>query len=237
MIKGLSASLSGLNAFTKKVETTSNNLANVQTAGYKSRGVVQQSVQQGGAQVASVTISQQAGGLMQTGNPLNLSILGQGFFRVALPNGGTGFTRSGNFTKNSQGQLADANGNTLQPAISVPGNATSVAIDKTGTVSALVGGNTTVLGQLEISTFNNPGGLQSKGENLFMETSASGTALSGTPGSGGRGELLSGFLEASNVDIARESVSLMVSENGYKASINAIKTQNEMLGSILDLKA
>ncbi len=237
MIKGLSASLSALTAFTKKIETTSNNLANVQTAGYKSRSAVQQTTQQGGTQVASVTISQQAGAMMQTGNPLNLTINGRGFFRVSLPNGKTGYTRSGNFTKNSQGQLTDANGNTLQPPITIPGNATSVSIDKNGTVSALVGGKTTVLGQVEVSIFNNPAGLQSNGDNIYFETSASGAASSGTPGSGGRGELLSGFLEISNVDIARESVNLMLSETGYKASINAIKTQSEMLGSILDLKA
>ena len=237
MIHGISSSLSGLNANIKKIEASSNNLANLQTSGYKSRNVVQQTGAQGGAQAAAVTLSKISGGLINTGNSLDLSVIGQGFFSLSLPDGKTGYTRSGSFTKNNQGQIVDIKGNALLPTISVPGNASSVSIDKTGVVSALVNGQTRTLGQLNLSVFSNPDGLTSLGDNLFAETGASGAPLTGLPGSGGRGDLLSGFLEAANVDIARETVNMMTAEAGFKANIAAIKTQNEMIGSVLDLKA
>lgn len=237
MINGLGASLSGLNAYAKQIETSSNNLANISTSGYKSRRADQQPLEQGGVNIASVTISKEAGGLLQTGNPLDISILGQGFFNLASPGGKTGFSRNGSFSMNAQGQLSDANGNVLQPPITIPGNATGVSVDRTGVVSAMVGGNAVALGQINLSVFSNPDGLAAAGGNIFLQTGASGSPLTGAPGAGGRGELLSGFLEASNVDIARESVNMMMAGAGFKASAKAIKTQDQMIGTVLDLKA
>lgn len=237
MINGLGSSLSGLNAYAKQIEVSSNNLANLQTTGFKSRRADQQSMGQGGVKVASVTISKEAGGLLQTGNPLDISILGQGFFSHSLSNGKTGYSRNGSFSVNGQGRLTDASGNSLQPPITIPGNATGVSIDKSGRVSAIVGGNATTLGQINLSSFANPDGLTSAGGNIFLQSEASGSPMTGAPGTGGLGELLSGFLESSNVDIARESVNMMAAGNGFKASIKAIKVQDEMTGTILNLKA
>lgn len=237
MINGFGASVSALDAYARQIETSSNNLANISTPGYKSRRADQQSLAPGGVNIASVTISKEAGGLLQTGNPLDISILGQGFFSLALPGGRNGFSRSGSFSMNAQGQLADATGNLLQPPITIPGNATGVSIDRTGAVSAMVGGNAVSLGQINLSAFPNPDGLAAAGGNIFLQTDASGSPLAGAPGSSGRGELLSGFLEASNVDIARESVNMIVAGAGFKASAKAIKTKDQMIGTVLDLKA
>lgn len=236
MIEGLSASLSALNAFSRQVENSSNNLANLQTAGYKSRQVVQQTGSQGGTQIAGMTTSLESGGLMQTGNPLDMSIIGQGFFSVSLPNGGTGYTRQGSFSKNAQGLLVDMNGNPVQPPVTIPGNATAISVDKAGVISAMIDGNANALGQLNLSLFQNPGGLDALGGNLYVQSHSSGAPVSGFPGTGGRGEILGGYLEMSNVDIAKENVNLMLSSAGFKASTKAIKTQEEMIGSILDLK-
>lgn len=237
MINGFGASVSALDAYARQIETSSNNLANISTSGYKSRRADQQSLATGGVNIASVTISKEAGGLLQTGNPLDISILGQGFFNLAVPGGKAGFSRNGSFSTNSQGLLADANGNVLQPPITIPGNATGVSVDRTGMVSAMVGGNAVSLGQINLSVFPNPDGLAAAGGNIFLQTDASGSPLTGAPGAGGRGELLSGFLEASNVDIARESVNMIVAGAGFKASAKAIKAKDQMIGTVLDLKA
>jgi len=237
MISGIGALQSGLEAFSRQMAVSSDNLANIQTPGFKSRRATLRSLASGGSTVDSVTISREAGGLVQTGNPLDIGIVGQGFFNLALPNGKTGFSRSGNFQKNARGQLTDSRGNPLQPAITIPGNATGLSIDRAGQVAALVGGRTNILGQINLSTFPNPDGLTPAGDNLFLPTSASGSPLAGTPGSGGRGALLSGFLEASNVNILGENINMMVAGNGFKAAAKAIKTQDEVLGSLLDLKA
>lgn len=237
MINGLGSSLSGLIAYAKQIEVSSNNLANLQTAGFKSRRADQQSLEQGGVKIASVTISKEAGGLLQTGNPLDISILGQGFFSHFLPSGKTGYSRNGSFSVNGQGQLTDANGNSLQPPITFPGNATGISIDKSGMVSAIVGGTATTLGQINLSVFSNPDGLTSAGGNIFLQSEASGSPKTGAPGTAGRGELLSGFLESSNVDIVREIVNMMAAGNGFKASIKAIIAQDEMTGMVLNMKA
>jgi flagellar basal-body rod protein FlgG len=168
--------------------------------------------------------------LISTGNPLDFAINGDGFFQVINPNGGSSFTRSGSFKQDGEGNIVDASGNALLPAINVPGNKTGIRVESNGQISSHVGGQPKVAGQLQLVNFQKPSGLTAAGGNLFNESASSGAPAAGNPGAVGLGTVRSGFLEGSNVDITEEIVDQIVSKVAFKAN-------NEMLGSILDIKS
>jgi flagellar basal-body rod protein FlgG len=260
MIRSLWISKTGLDAQQTQMDVISNNLANVSTNGFKrSRAVFEdllyQNLRQPGAQssqqtqlpsglqlgtgvrpVATERIFTQ-GNLQQTGNDKDVAIQGQGFFQVLLPDGTTAYTRDGSFQTDSQGQLVTSSGFAVQPAITIPANAQSISIGRDGTVSVTQPGSSSAVqvGTLQLSTFVNPAGLLSKGENLYTETAASGTASTNTPGSNGAGLLSQGYVETSNVNVVEELVNMIQTQRAYEINSKAISTSDEMLQKLTQL--
>jgi len=254
MTPALWAAKSGLDAQDTRMAVIANNIANVNTTGFKSGvGVFQdllyQNVRQVGAQntqdtqlpsglylgtgvsiVATEKLNTQ-GGLTQTGNSLDVAIQGKGFFQVLMPDGTLAYTRDGSFQLNSQGQLVTSSGYQVQPAITIPVNATSVTIGSDGTVSAILAGATatTTIGQLQLADFINEGGLQPLGQNLLQESAASGAPQTGTAGVNGLGTLLQGSVEGSNVNIVSEMVNMIETQRAYEMNSKAIETTDQML--------
>jgi len=237
MLGPMFSALSGLSNASQRLQNSANNVANVNTAGFKKSDVNSADNKSGGTRVNDVSRSNTQGSLIPTGNPLDLAIDGDGFFQVTNPNGGTSFTRSGSFKQDGAGNIVDSSGNALLPAVNVPGNNTGISVDSNGQISSQVGGQPEVAGQLQLASFQNPSGLTAAGGNLFNESAASGVPVVGNPGAGGLGTVRSGFLEGSNVDITEEIVDQIVSKVAFKANANVIKTNDEMLGSILDIKS
>ncbi len=231
------SALSGLNNASKRLQNSANNLANVQTSGFKKSDVNSVDSKTGGTRVNSISKVNTQGGLIPTNNPLDLAIEGNGFFQVANPNGGTSFTRSGSFSLDGTGQVVDSSGNALLPAINIPANNNGIDVGSTGQVSVQTPGGLEVAGQIQLANFQNPEGLSAAGGNLLNESAASGAPAVGNPGEGGNGTVLSGFLEGSNVDIAEEMVDQIVSKAAFKANVNVIKANDEMIGSLLDIKS
>jgi flagellar basal-body rod protein FlgG len=254
MIRSLWISKTGMDAQQTQMDVISNNLANVSTAGFKaSRAVFEdmlyQTMRQPGAQssqqtqlpsglqigtgvrnVATERIFTQ-GNLQSTGNNYDVAIQGAGFFQVLLPDGSTAYTRDGSFQVDSQGQLVTSSGYAVQPAITIPGNAQSVTIGRDGTVSATIAGSAqpTQIGTLQLATFVNPTGLESKGENLYAETAASGSPNTNTPGTNGSGLLQQGYVETSNVNVVEELVNMIQTQRAYEINSKAITTSDQML--------
>lgn len=254
MNPALWAAKTGLDAQQTRMAVVSNNLANVNTTGFKkSRPVFEdllyQNVQQVGGSTSQVTQSASGmslgtgvrivateknysqGNLVQSGNSLDVAINGRGFFQVLLPDGTTAYTRAGDFQLNSQGQIVTSSGYVLQPGITIPTGAQSITIGHDGTVSVALPGQTTVsqIGTIQISDFVNPAGLQPRGENLLMETAASGTAQAGTPGLSGLGTLSQGQTESSNVNVVEEMVSMIETQRAYEMNTKAVQTTDQML--------
>ena len=254
MTPALWAAKTGLDAQQTRMTVTSNNLANVSTTGYKkSRGVFEdllyQQVKQVGASTSQDTQAPSGlslgtgvrvvatekmfnqGGLSQTGNPLDVAIQGRGFFQILLPDGSFGYTRDGTFQTDSQGQLVNSSGYLVQPAITIPSGALSISIGSDGVVSVTVPGQAqpTQVGTLQVTDFINPAGLQPRGENLFLESAASGTAQTGTPGLNGVGTLIQGSLESSNVNVVEELVTMIETQRAYEMNSKAIQTADQML--------
>lgn len=236
MLGPMFSALSGLSNASKRLQNSANNIANVNTAGFKKSDVNSVENKTGGTRVNDISKSNTQGSLIPTGNPLDLAIDGDGFFQVTNPNGGTSFTRSGSFKQDGAGNIVDASGNALLPAVNIPGNNTGISVDTNGQISALVGGQPQAAGQITLARFQNPSGLTAAGGNLFNESAGSGAPVVGNPGAGGLGTVRSGFLEGSNVDITEEIVDQIVSKVAFKANVNVIKANDEMLGSILDIK-
>ncbi|MCS6944887.1 MAG: flagellar basal-body rod protein FlgG [Sutterellaceae bacterium] len=260
MIKSLWISKTGMDAQQTQLDVVANNLANVSTTGFKRARVafedlLYQTVRQAGASssqqtqlptglqigtgvrpVATPRIFTQ-GNLQQTGNPFDLAINGIGFFQVQLPDGTTAYTRDGTFHTDANGTLVTSNGFPLQPAITIPANALSVTIGQDGTVSVTVPGQVTpqTVGQIQLASFPNPGGLESKGNNLFVETAASGTPSTGAPGSNGLGLINQGYLETSNVNVVEELVSMIQTQRAYEINSKAIQTSDQMLARLSQL--
>jgi flagellar basal-body rod protein FlgG len=260
MIRSLWISKTGLDAQQTQMDVISNNLANVSTAGFKrSRAVFEdllyQTIRQPGAQssqqtqlpsglqigtgvhpVATERIFTQ-GNLQKTDNNLDVAIQGNGFLQVLLPDGTTAYTRDGSFQVDSAGQLVTASGYTVQPAITIPANAQSITIARDGTVSVTQPGvaTPTQVGTLQLATFVNPVGLESKGENLFVETGASGTPSTNTPGTNGAGVLQQGYVETSNVNVVEELVNMIQTQRAYEMNSKAINTSDQMLQRLSQL--
>lgn len=260
MLRSLYIARTGLDAQQTQLDVISNNLANASTTGFKkSRAVFEdllyQTIRQPGAQssqqtqlpsgfqlgvgvgtVATERIHTQ-GNLQQTGNALDLAISGKGYFQILMPDGSTAYTRDGSFQLNSQGQMVTASGYALQPAITIPADAQTISIANDGTVSVTQPNNTapTVLGQLQLATFVNPTGLQSQGENLFVETASSGTPQVNNPGTSGTGTVNQNFIETSNVNAAEELVNMIVAQRAFELNSRAITTSDQMLQRLTQL--
>lgn len=254
MIRSLWISKTGLDAQQTQMDVISHNLANVSTSGFKkSRAVFEdllyQNIRQPGAQssqqtqlpsglqlgtgvkpVATERIFTQ-GNLQQTDNSKDVAIQGNGFFQILMPDGSTAYTRDGSFQMDSQGQLVTSSGFPVQPAITIPANAQSLTIGRDGVVSITTADSTasTQIGQIQLATFINPTGLLSKGENLYVETTASGNPNTNTPGSNGAGLLQQNYLETSNVNVVEELVSMIQTQRAYEINSKAITTSDQML--------
>jgi flagellar basal-body rod protein FlgG len=260
MIRSLWIAKTGLDAQQTQLDITSNNLANVSTNGFKrARAVFEdllyQTLRQPGASssaqtqipsglqigtgvrpIATERIFTQ-GNLTNTGNSLDVAIQGAGFFQIQLPDGTTAYTRDGAFQKDSQGQIVTSNGYTLSPAITIPANAISVTIGTDGVVTVLQTGSPSPVqvGQIQLASFVNPGGLQSMGQNLFLETASSGTATPNTPGTNGVGLLNQGYTETSNVNVVEELVNMIQTQRAYEINSRAIQTSDQMLAKLAQL--
>jgi flagellar basal-body rod protein FlgG len=185
-----------------------------------------------GTRPGNTEIIQTQGDLSSTGNPLDFAIEGTGFFQVLMPNNQIGYTRSGSFQPNAQGALVTANGNALQPAITIPANATNISVGSDGTVSVTLPGQTNAaqVGVLQLATFANPGGLNSIGNNIYLPTTASGDPVVGTPGGAdGLGTIQQGMLEQANVNIVDEFVNMILAQRSYESNSRVVKAADEML--------
>jgi len=260
MIRSLWIAKTGLDAQQTQLDVISNNLANTSTNGFKrSRAVFEdlmyQTLRQPGAQssqqtqlpsglqlgtgvrpVATERIHTQ-GNVNQTSNDKDVAIQGAGFFQILMPDGTTQYTRDGSFQTDSQGQLVTSSGYTLQPPITLPANTTKLTIGRDGTVSITQAGSTatTQVGTLQVATFINPAGLESKGENLYAETAASGTPAPNTPGTNGAGALWQGYVETSNVNVVEEMVNMIQTQRAYEMNSKAITTSDQMLAKLSQL--
>ena len=254
MMKSLFTSATGMQAHQTLVDVTANNLANVDTTGFKRSQVefqdlLYQTVRSAGtlgALGAEIPTGIQIGSGVRTSgiskifspgvfdntqNQLDVAIQGEGFFQILDPYGQVRYTRDGSFRTNSTGQLVTADGYLLSPAMVVPGDATSITIGTDGTVSVTQPGSTaaTPVGQITLTRFSNPSGLSSEGRNLFSETTASGPPNAGPPGSNGLGTVQQGFLERSNVQVVTELIRLITAQRAFDASQRAVLTSDQML--------
>ena len=254
MIRSLWISKTGMEAQQTQLDTISHNLANVGTNGYKRGHVVfedliYQNLRQAGANsseqttlptglqlglgVRPVALSRNfsQGNLQQTNSNLDVAVKGNGLFQIQLPDGTNAYTRDGAFQVDAQGQVVTNNGFTVMPGITIPQQAQSVTIAADGTVSAAMPGqvNPQVLGQLQLASFINPAGLEPRGQNLFMETAASGTPNLGAPGANGLGSLQQGYVETSNVNVVEELVTMIQTQRAYEINSKAVTTSDQML--------
>ncbi|MGA7540793.1 MAG: flagellar basal-body rod protein FlgG [Steroidobacteraceae bacterium] len=254
MDAALWAAKTGLDAQQTEMSVISNNLANVNTTGYKEDRAVfedllyQNQTQVGadtsqttqspsglsigtGVQVVSTEKEYGQGSLTQTGNPLDVAIQGQGFFQIQMPDGTLAYSRDGTFQTNAQGQLVTSSGYVVQPGITIPQSAQSVTIGTDGTVTALLPGQSTPtqVGQLQLANFINPAGLQPIGQNLLVQSASSGSPQTGTPGVNGLGTVSQGELESSNVDVVEELVNMIQTQRAYEMNSKAISTVDSML--------
>lgn len=260
MIRSLWIAKTGLDAQQTQLDVIAHNLANVSTNGYKRAHAVfedllYQTLRQPGAQssqqtqipsglqlgtgvrpVSTARIFTQ-GNIQKTDNSLDVAVQGNGFFQVLLPDGTTGYTRDGSFQKDNQGQIVTADGYPVQPNITIPANALTVSIGTDGTVSITQSGTaaTTQIGSIQLATFINPGGLQSIGQNLFLETAASGTPTPNTPGTNGAGIVNQGYVETSNVNVAEELVTMIQTQRAYELNSKVVSTSDAMLGRLTQL--
>jgi flagellar basal-body rod protein FlgG len=255
MIKALFTAATGMQAQQMLVDNTANNLANVNTTGFKrsqvefqdllydtrrtagTQGATGQEVPTGiqlgsGTKVSGISKIFTPGTMENTGNQLDLAIQGDGFFRIQLPSGEFRFTRDGAFRQNSGGQLVTADGFLLTPPVNLPQDTISITVGTDGTVSVVTGGAanvSTTVGNIQLSRFANPAGLTAEGRNLFNASTASGQPQQGNPGTGGMGTLQQGFLERSNVEVVTELVRLITAQRAFEVSSRAIRTSDSML--------
>ena len=244
----------GLDAQQTRMSVISNNLANVNTTGFKQdravfEDLLYQTIRQPGAQssadtqlpsglmigtgvrtVATEKIHTQ-GSIVQTQNALDVAINGRGFFQILMPDGDIAYTRDGTFQRNADGDMVMSNGYLLEPAINIPEDVQSITIGMDGTISAQLPNqaDSVILGEIELADFVNPTGLQAVGENLFKETAASGVPVVGTPGLDGIGNVYGGSLETSNVNVVTELINMIETQRAYEMNSKAISTSDQML--------
>jgi flagellar basal-body rod protein FlgG len=253
MLRAFSTAATGMTGQQMMVDVIANNLANINTTGFKRSQVNFQDLlyikmEEPGTEVASGIKSPggmeigsgvraastikvfTAGELQSTARPLDIAILGDGFIQVTLPNGDKRYTRDGTLQTNAEGQLVTTTGYSIEPAITIPKESVSISIEKDGGVNVTdPAGTQSVIGNIQLVRFPNPSGLSSEGDNLLAETEASGTPTTGTPGENGFGSILSGFLEKSNVQMITELVNLITAQRAYEINSRAIKAGDDML--------
>ncbi len=261
MIRALWTSATGMMSQQLNTDVIANNLANVNTTGFK-RGradfqdLLYQTVRPAGTSNtagAQIPVGIQVGhgsrpiaiqkiftqgDYQETGNPLDLVIEGDGFFQIMMPDGSIAYTRAGSFKQDSQGRIVTSDGFMMKDQITIPQEAQDIAITSDGAVQALLPGQSThqQLGVIELARFSNPAGLSSIGRNLYLSTAASGQAMTGTPGTNGFGTILQRSLEMSNVQVVEEMVNLIVAQRAYEINSKAIQTADEMLGIANNLR-
>lgn len=259
MMGALYSAASGMKAQQLNIDVISNNLSNVNTTGFKRaraefQDLLYRTAEEAGVPVSggtttpvgtqigtgtrSVAITRiySQGDFSKTENPFDLTIEGQGFFQVQLPDGSRGYTRDGTVKVDKNGQLLTSEGHPLIPNITIPQGVHSPSVSPEGIITGTLNGSTATLGQLQIARFANPAGLSSQGHNLLVVSSASGEPVEGSPGTEGLGTILQGFLENSNVRVVDEMVNLIVAQRAYEANSKAIQTSDEMLGMANTLK-
>jgi len=253
MLRAFSTAATGMAAQQMMVDVIANNLANINTTGFKRSQIDFQdllyiTMREAGTEIASGINSPcglevgsgvrpastvkvfTAGELQNTGKPLDVAITGEGFLQISMPDGSTKYTRDGALQMNANGQLVNTSGYALEPSITIPSDAVSISIEKNGSVNVTNStGAISVVGTLQMARFPNPAGLSSEGDNLYAQTDASGTATTGTPGENGLGSILSGFLEKSNVQMVSELVNLITAQRAYEINSRAIKVGDDML--------
>jgi flagellar basal-body rod protein FlgG len=254
MSQALWIAKTGLDAQQTRMSVISNNLANVNTTGFKQgravfEDLLYQNVRQSGGQTSQDTVLPSGmhlgtgvrivateklftqGSMVQTENAMDVAIKGRGFFQILLPDGNLAYSRDGTFQRNAQGEMVTASGYTVQPGITIPDGAQSITIGSDGVVSVQLAGQPapSQVGSLETVDFINPVGLQPIGENLYIETASSGTAQAGTPGLNGFGSLVQGALEGSNVNVVAELVNMIETQRAYEMNSKAISTSDQMM--------
>ncbi len=261
-MRSLDIAATGMLAQQRNVEVVSNNLANMNTTAYMRRRtefhdliyqdlrrvgttssdagtIVPSGVQLGlGVKLAAVYRIHEQGNLEATDNTLDLAVQGKGFFQITLPTGDTAYTRDGTFQLDANGRIVTHDGYPLQPAITVPNNAIDVTVNQSGEVLVKIEGQVAFsnVGQIQTATFPNAAGLQAEGGNLLTETPASGSAITGAPGSTGFGSILQGFLETSNVNAVEEISNLISAQRAYEMNSKVIQTSDEMMGTLTALR-
>jgi flagellar basal-body rod protein FlgG len=261
-MRSLEIGATGMLAQQTNVDVISNNIANMTTAGFKRQRVdfkdlIYQNIDRPGTastdsdttlpsglqlglgvRVGSVYRIHEQGAILNTENPLDLALTGSGFFQVEMPDGTTGYTRSGTFQVNENGEIVTTQGFRLSPTISVPNNTISVEINQSGEVLALASGQTapTNVGQIQLANFINPAGLDAVGDNLYRETVASGTPVTGNPGTENFGQVRQGMIEGSNVNVVEEITQLISAQRAYEMNSNVISTSDEMLQTITQIR-
>ncbi|MGO9271866.1 MAG: flagellar basal-body rod protein FlgG [Terriglobia bacterium] len=261
MLRALYTAASGMNAQETNLENIANDLSNSSTTGFRRRRVefqdllyqnmvvpgsastqqtnVPEGLQIGlGVRSGSSEIIQQQGNATSTGNSLDLMIQGNGFFQVKLPSGEIAYTRAGNFHLDQNGNVVTSDGNPLDPPVTLPSNALTVSIGSDGTVTVTEPNQQQAaqVGSIQLALFPNPGGLNSIGDNLMLQTTASGQPQVGTPGGAvGLGSLQQGMLESSNVDVVQEMVDMILTQRNYEANSNVVQTANQMFQTLNQL--
>jgi flagellar basal-body rod protein FlgG len=261
-MRSLDIAGTGMEAQQTNVEVISNNIANMTTTGFKRRrgefqDLIYQDLRRAGAnssdtgtlvpsgaqiglgvKTAAVYRITEQGNLQQTSNTLDLAIQGSGYFEVTLPSGETAYTRDGTFGLSDAGQIVTIDGYVVQPGLTIPTNAQSITINSTGQVQITISGQSTptTVGQLQLATFPNEAGLEAQGQNLFLETAASGNAVTGTAGSPGFGAVQQGFVETSNVNVVTEITNLISAQRAYEMNSKVITASDEMLSTLTNLR-
>jgi flagellar basal-body rod protein FlgG len=261
-MRALDIAGTGMHAQNTNVEVISNNIANLSTTGYKRRRaefqdlmyqnlrrvgsnssdtgtIVPSGAQIGlGVKTAAIYPINEQGTLQQTSNTLDMAIQGHGYFQITLPDGQTAFTRDGTFGLASDGTIVTADGYTVQPGLQIPSAATGVTVNTNGQVQVTLQGQTapTTIGQMQIAVFPNQAGLEAQGDNLFVQTSASGAPVAGNPGTTGFGSVMQGFVENSNVNIVSEITNLITAQRAYEMNSKVITAADEMMSTLTNLR-
>jgi flagellar basal-body rod protein FlgG len=261
-MRSLDIAGTGMQAQQTNVEVISNNIANMTTTGFKRRRaefqdliyqnlrrvganssdtgtIVPSGAQVGlGVRTAAIYRINEQGNLQQTSNTLDMAIQGSGFFQVTLPSGDTAYTRDGTFGLAADGTIVTADGYVVQPGLQIPSNATSVTLNASGQVQVTLQGQAApqTVGQLTLAVFANEGGLEAQGENLLLQTAASGQPITGSPATPGFGKVLQGFIETSNVNVVSEITNLITAQRAYEMNSRVITTSNDMLSTLTNLR-
>src|SRR6185437_4644041 len=261
-MRSLDIASTGMQAQQTNVEVISNNIANMTTTGFKRQraefqdliyqnlrrvgsnssdtgSIVPSGAQVGlGVKTAAIYRINEQGNLQQTSNTLDMAIQGNGYFQVTLPSGETAYTRDGTFGLAADGTIVTADGHTVQPGLQIPANAMGVTVNSAGQVQVTLSGQTApqTVGQLQLAVFPNEAGLESQGDNLYLQSAASGAPVPGNPASPGYGTVMQGFIETSNVNVVTEITNLITAQRAYEMNSKVITSSNEMMSTLTNLR-